>query len=287
MAMVFALGATTALIRNPLPHVRYAANLRSSALQLQQGPLEEGYRELLPMLETAEGNVDPELVNRMNLEVQQLTGVNLEGLLNPSKVVNLERERVLLEAQLAECTYADEREQLDAKLSKVETDLYREKRTVFRGWLKNLFVGQAVIATVLTGFMVFDAFPWFTLDISLRALGFWSFWLFIIPSLRARRPTGREKKALNVAFLGSPILTLAMPFVTKDPANIWLANLIFLAGSYVYGYAGDDNDEAGSFTGILRWLDFGSGQERGMRAGQREAVKQRAAGSEVATKDLS
>ena len=37
---------------------------------------------------------------------------------------------------------------------------------------------------------VFDTFPTVTIDISLRALGFWSFWLFIIPSLRARRPRG-------------------------------------------------------------------------------------------------
>ena len=69
--------------------------------------------------------------------------------------------------------------------------------------------------TVARRAQCFDAFPTVTLDISLRALGFWSFWLFIIPSLRARRPRGWEKLALNIAFLGSPIVTIGAPFLTS------------------------------------------------------------------------
>ena len=47
-------------------------------------------------------------------------------------------------------------------------------------------------------------------------------------------------------------------------------------GSYAYGFlSGDEGEEAGSFSGPLRWLDFGSGQERGMRASQREKLQAR------------
>jgi len=213
----------------------------------------------------------------MDEEVRQLTGVSLDDLLNPSKVVNLERERLLCEQELAAGPEGEAREALEAKLAKVEQDLFREKRTVFRGWLKNLFIGQSLIAILVSGLLVYDAIPGVSLDLSIRALGFWSYWLFIIPSLRARRPRGAEKKALNAAFLGSPILTLAMPFATKVPADIWCANLAFLAGCYAYGFLSgeEEEEEVGGFSGALRWLDFGSGQERGMRASQREKRQER------------
>ena len=220
---------------------------------MQQGPLEEGFKEILPF-STEEGNVDPDLVDRVNEEVFALTGVGLEDLLNPSKVVNYEREKILLGEQISACTDAAEKDELQTRLNKVETQLYSEKRTVFSGWLKAVFIGQAVIAIVLGGVAAFDAFPWFTIDLSLRALGFWSFWLFIIPSLRARRPRGWEKLALNWAFLGSPIVTIGAPFVTKDPSLIWELNLVLLIGCYAVGYAfgrGDGAVQAGSFSGPL------------------------------------
>merc|ERR1719382_253317 len=212
----------------------------------------------------------------MDEEVRQLTGVSLDELLNPSKVVNLERDRLNLERELATAAPGEAREQLEAKLTKVENDLFREKRTVFRGWLKNLFVGQSLLAIAGSGLFVYDAIPGVSLDLSLRALGFWSYWLFIIPSLRARRPSGWEKKALNFAFLGSPILTLGLPFVTKEPALIWEANLVLLVACYVWAYfTGDEDEQVAGFSGVLRWLDFGSGQERGMSATQREKLRQK------------
>jgi len=229
---------------------------------------------------TDEGNVDPELVAAVEAEVFALTGVGLEDLLNPSKVVNYERERILLGEQIEQAQDAGERADLEARLDKVEKQLYSEKRTVFRGWLKNVFVGQALIALGLSGVAVYDAFPWFTIDISLRALGFWSFWLFIIPSLRARRPRGWEKVALNYAFLGSPIVTLGLPFITKDPPTIWLANLAVLTACYAYGFAfgrGEDAEQASAFSGALSALDFGSGQERGVRGAAREQLFERQA----------
>ena len=258
------------------PTLRYAL----PTMQAPQGPLEEGFKEILPFA-TADGNVDPELVDRVNDEVFAITGVGLEDLLNPSKVVNYEREKILLTQQISECADATERGELQQRLTKVEKQLYSEKRTVFSGALKAVFIGQALIAIVLGGFAAFDAFPWFTIDLSLRALGFWSFWLFIIPSLRARRPRGWEKLALNIAFIGSPIVTIGAPFLTKSPPLIWELNLALLVGCYAYAFAvgrGDEAEEAASFTGALRWLDFGSGQERGIRGAARERYfdKQRA-----------
>lgn len=275
------LWSSTALLQPPALRLSAALRARSArlpAVRAQQGPLEDGYKELMPLRQENEGNVDPELVERMEREVRELMGVELEDLLNPSKVVNLERERILKEAELAECADAEIRAELEERLAKIEGDLFREKRTVFQGWLKGLFIGQSLISIVLSGFMVFDAFPGKTIDISLRALGFWSFWLFVIPSLRARRPRGWEKRALDYAFLGSPVLTIGLPFFTKDPPTIWAANLALLVGCYAFcllgGGGGEDAEETGGFSGALKALDFGSGRERGMRSYQREKYEE-------------
>eukprot|EP00966_Prymnesium_polylepis_P242782 5614487-Prymnesium_polylepis.1 len=195
-----ALIGACALLPGLAPPLRSASPAlvaqRARLVRAQSGPLEEGYRELLPM-RTTEGEVETEIVERMESEVQQLMGVSLEDLLNPSKVVNLERERLIIEADLEKCTDAAEREELNTRLIKLEQKLYSEKRTVFSGWLKGVFVGQALLTVVFGGVAAFDAFPTVTIDISLQALGFWSYWLFVIPSLRARRPRGWEKRALN------------------------------------------------------------------------------------------
>jgi len=58
-------------------------------------------------------------------------------------------------------------------------------------------------------------------DMPIRVLGFWWWWLFVVPSLRSRRPKGAEKKALDIAFLGTPLISLIAPAATKDTAVIW------------------------------------------------------------------
>lgn len=58
-------------------------------------------------------------------------------------------------------------------------------------------------------------------DMPIRVLGFWWWWLFVVPSLRSRRPKGPEKKALDIAFLGTPLISLIAPAVTKDTGVIW------------------------------------------------------------------
>ena len=98
-----------------------------------------------------------------------------------------------------------------------------------------------------------------------------------MPSLRSRRPTGMEKKALDIAFLGTPLISLLSPVVTKDTGLIWLANFMVVAGAYGFAFTvGEEEDEDGEDGGsgksdpawlkfIYKSLDFGSGRERGAR----------------------
>lgn len=84
-----------------------------------------------------------------------------------------------------------------------------------------------------------------------------------------------EKKALDIAFLGTPLISLLSPVVTKDTGLIWMANFAVVAGAYGFAFlAGEDDD--GSDDGddkkqpewlkfIYKSLDFGSGRERGAR----------------------
>lgn len=113
-------------------------------------------------------------------------------------------------------------------------------------------------------------------------------WLFIIPSLRARKPSAQEKDALNWAFVLSPLVSIALPSVTKDTAIIWWANAAATAVCYVYAYnkpvvEGErerDGEGEGEVLGkameqpnffprfvlqAFKALDYGSGQERGAR----------------------
>lgn len=111
-------------------------------------------------------------------------------------------------------------------------------------------------------------------DVSIQVLGYWFWWLFIVPSLRSRRPRGFEKKALDIAFLATPIASLAAPVVTKDTGLIWMANFVIVAGAYGFAFAtdgadddsdGDDSKQPAWLKFIYKSLDFGSGRERGAR----------------------
>ena len=151
---LLSVGQTAALQSLVLRHHMPPARPRLLSPRAQQGPLEDGFKGLMPLADNSEGNVEPELVARVQQEVRDLMGVELEDLLNPSKVVNLEREKIVKEAELASCTDAEVRGELETRLEKIEGDLFREKRTVFQGWLKGLFISQSVISLVLSGYMV-------------------------------------------------------------------------------------------------------------------------------------
>lgn len=285
-------------------HTSYSTLLRDS----KEDFIEEANDALASVgwsrpMEDGEMTSDDPFVKRIDAEIQRDFGVGLDELLNPAKVVNLERDLFNLRMELAEVTGlgtdidvigksteecdgggGDEKaDELRKSIQKKETSLLTERRAVFRGWLKNVFLGQAVISLALSWVMVtnpavlFGGFDWFNtlqLDTSIRVLGFWWWWLFIVPSLRSRRPGGQEKKALDIAFLGTPLISILAPVATKDTAIIWFANFAVVAGSYGYAFLIENDDEDSSDDGsgqpawlkfVYKSLDFGSGRERGAR----------------------
>lgn len=134
-----------------------------------------------------------ELVKRINDEIFAMDGVGLEDLINPSKVVNFERELLQIDNDMKTLAASNpnaintpQYKQLEEKVEKIQKKLSIEKRAVMKGWLKNLFVIQSVIAVGISLAMVYDVVPGFpALPLSIKVLGFWMWWLFIIPSLRS------------------------------------------------------------------------------------------------------
>lgn len=103
-------------------------------------------------------------------------------------------------------------------------------------------------------------------------MGYWWWWLFVVPSLRSRRPKGMEKKALDMAFVATPLVSLIAPAATRDTGIIWAANFAVVAASYAFAFATGDNDDGDDDSNTPEWLkfvykslDFGSGRERGAR----------------------
>jgi len=242
---------------------------------------------------------DP-FVKAIDASIQAEMGVGLDELLNPAKVVNLERELYNLRSELAVLTGKTDESILDydgggggdaaddirKAIEKKQVSLATERRSVFRGWLKNIFLGQAVISFALSWVMatnpamLFGGYDWFhsyNMETSIQVLGFWWWWLFVVPSLRSRRPKGFEKKALDIAFLATPLVSLVAPVATKDTGLIWFANFAVVAGSYAFCFLTDDkdmNDDEGEgednkkpewLKFLYKSLDFGTGKERGAR----------------------
>lgn len=133
----------------------------------------------LQLVETEE-----QLIERLNVEIMANTGVQLDQLINPGKIVNLERDIAQLEIQLSNLTTEKDKLVVQNKIKAQSDTLAVEKRLVMRGWLKNLFVGQSIIAGIVSLAMAYDAVPGYPVPLPLRVLGFWMWWLFIIPSLR-------------------------------------------------------------------------------------------------------
>jgi hypothetical protein len=286
---------------------------RGSCLTAQEKPEVEAKSQVQIETESALSNVgwmipeegdltsDDPFVKAIDAGIQRDFGVSLDELLNPAKVVNLERDLYSLRSQLADLTGVDTAEldmtdtqvcdgggggdpadDLRKVITKKETDLATERRSVFRGWLKNVFLGQALLSFGLSYVMaanpssLFGGFDWFysyNMDVSIQVLGYWWWWLFVVPSLRSRRPKGFEKQALDWAFLGTPLISVLAPIVTKDTGLIWGANAGVVALCYGLAFLtdnddGDENDDSKTpewLKFVYKSLDFGSGRERGAR----------------------
>ncbi|GAB0495513.1 hypothetical protein MMPV_006815 [Pyropia vietnamensis] len=186
-------------------------------------------------------------------------GVELEQLLNPSLVIKLERK--LEEARASLATGDGDAAAHERNITRWSAQLTKEKRQVMQLWLKRVFLGQAALSAVVSGLLATNTCPgWGDDGVPLvgRVLGFWLLWLFTVPALRARKPSKAEKSAWNVAFVGMPLLNVAVPFVSRDPALIWGVDVVFMVALYAwYVGAGKDKEEV-KIRGWLRWLDWGS-----------------------------
>ena len=135
--------------------------------------------------ENEEDEIDEEqLINRLNQEIMAEMGVELDQLINPSKVVNLERDLIKLEKQRLKTSDSKELQIIDESILKKKGLQASERRAVMRGWLKQLFVFQSLVAVLASLGMVYNVIPGYDLPLPLQVLGFWMWWLFIIPSLR-------------------------------------------------------------------------------------------------------
>lgn len=122
------------------------------------------------MPEAGDLTSDDPFVRAIDQGIRKDIGVSLDELLNPAKVVNLERDLYQYRTELAQLTGASidtddtvysafelstascdaggggsAADELRTKIFKKETDLAMERRSVFRGWLKNIFLGQAIL----------------------------------------------------------------------------------------------------------------------------------------------
>jgi hypothetical protein len=148
-------------------------SIRQTQLRLKTEPTEE---------EAIQNEIDDNLlIERLNAEIFAESGVELDQLINPSKVVNLERDLVSLRKDILLTTDVDEIAEINKIIDKKTATLIVEKRGVMRGWLKNLFVGQSVLAGAGSLALVYQVVP---TELPIQVLGFWMWWLFIIPSLR-------------------------------------------------------------------------------------------------------
>jgi len=100
--------------------------------------------------------------------------------------------------------------------------------------LYGIFEGQAWVSLVVGGLLSFNVlYP--TDDPSIpRLLGMWSIWMFTIPSLRARECTSTEKDALNLLFVGVPLLNVILPLLWKSFGFIFSADVVSMFGVYYW-----------------------------------------------------
>jgi len=246
----------------------------------------EGEAELTEE-EKAAQEKEQAFLRKIDAEVRELTGEGLDSLLSPSKVVRIEKELLELREELEGCDDDARRKELEQEIKAKADQSLIEKRGVMKGWLRNLFRGQAVFTGLASYALASNNVPGVAeVDLPLRALGFWSWWLLTIPSLRAIKPLEpQEKSALDWAFVGTLLASLLVPFATKDPGQIWAVDAAVVAACYGASYAlgepapeeaATPSDKArkapdspavkalkefGAFASTA--LDFGSGRERG------------------------
>jgi len=270
-------GSPVARLRSFRPISHVSRNVLQKPLGIRSGALRKVNVRATENIE-AEEEIDQSQVYARALakDVMNEQGVDLEQLLSPMKAIRLYTEIQEKKKELEETNSAEDRSKIQAEIEEASSKLAVEKANVMRKELKTVFLVQSLLSIVISGMLATDHFPLQPhLPIAAQALGFWTIWLFTVPSLRARKPSGQEKEALNIAFLITPLINILIPNFRRDPGLIWFANVAAVAGCYLYAYLFiDENSEGGpvKIDGIARWLDWGSGRERGASMEMREEL---------------
>eukprot|EP00931_Biecheleriopsis_adriatica_P003868 TRINITY_DN105626_c0_g1_i1.p1 TRINITY_DN105626_c0_g1~~TRINITY_DN105626_c0_g1_i1.p1 ORF type:complete len:406 (+),score=92.78 TRINITY_DN105626_c0_g1_i1:40-1218(+) len=297
---------------------RAAGERGDSSVAVETKP-EESEEEDAPFFEEVSGD-DPlvlELEERLK-KMNDNKDLTLDMVLNPGTIVNTEREIVLLKAEL-KATPEEEttkRKELEDKIEAKQMKVVNEMRQVMTDSLKLEFLAQAILSIVAFGAMCYNVFPWVPdltwagvnragSELGLKLFGVWGIWLVTVPALRARKPGGpygmgyEEKRALDLSFLVLPFVCIFMPFVSKDPASTFWADLLILAALYVWSFntplaaegsikrgAGQDLNLPEPVMWALKALDFGTGSERGERS-EDTTWKEQLAQYEAAAEELA
>ena len=95
-------------------------------------------------------------------------------------------------------------------------------------WLFRLFAWQSHASLVVGALLSYNVLLPSDEPNLARLMGFWSAWMFSVPSLRARDCAIDEKDALNVLFLLIPVLNVALPFYYKSFAFVFTCDVLLM-----------------------------------------------------------
>ena len=98
--------------------------------------------------------------------------------------------------------------------------------------LYNLFTVQGYASLAVGGLLAFNVVAPSEGPSVTRALGMWSVWMLTVPSLRARACSKAEKDALNLLFVGLPLINIIVPLVAPNFGLVFSADVAAMAAVY-------------------------------------------------------
>eukprot|EP00741_Cyanophora_paradoxa_P008784 tig00001374_g8501.t1 len=123
--------------------------------------------------------------------------------------------------------------------------------------MNKVFWVQAIITAALGFVLAAELVPQFKGDPFWGIMGGWSMWMFVIPSVQARRPTHQARWAINWSFALIPLINVVVPFVYKSFLAVYLTDVIFFLAMYWYGHNGKQfpEDQYVPSDEYLLWLE--------------------------------
>eukprot|EP00899_Mesostigma_viride_P000860 jgi/Mesvir1/10775/Mv13835-RA.1 len=97
-----------------------------------------------------------------------------------------------------------------------------------------IFTWQAWLSLVAGGLLSFNLLLPSDEPNVARLLGMWSIWVFVVPSLRARDCSAKEKDVLNYLFLLIPLINVTVPLFWRSFGAVFAADVVAMAAIYAY-----------------------------------------------------